>query len=111
MTFYDDYNKFMNTGGVHDDAFNAHDNSCNVHSDSCKSNNRMRIEGCTKSEFMSFMMGGLSSLGDIPPQDKSRIMHMIAEKIGFSHQKASDLLRILNENAYYYQENKGKTDE
>jgi hypothetical protein len=102
MTFEDDYNEFMYSGGLHEESIEKDYEQIDHNSN----NNTMKINGCSNKEFLSFMIGGLSC-SDIPDERKSSILHMIAENIGVTHEEASRLLQTLNTNAGKYSDNAG----
>jgi hypothetical protein len=102
MTFEDDYNDFQNSSGLPDESAELY----YKHIDRKLENDKIDIIGCSDREFLSYMIGGLSC-SNIPDENKSHILHMIAEKLDISRYDASKLLESLNHNAERYSDKIG----
>jgi hypothetical protein len=102
MTFFDDYDDFSNSGGLHKE-------DVNIPSDRDRILDRrptpkIRMTKCTSREFLSFLVGGLSSTTDLCDSSRSKILRSVAKNIGLSQEEASALLRSLNMQSELYHE-------
>jgi|APSaa5957512493_1039668.scaffolds.fasta_scaffold112994_2 hypothetical protein len=88
------YNDHNTTGGLPDELVDEyHDN---VNPD--KKQPKLKILGNSDREYLSFIIGGLSTQTDMSDSRKSRAMHSVANRLGISHDEAKQLLKTLMAN-------------